>query len=87
MLSQIVRAGFAAGRVSKPYFLRGRLRKNTSAISKRKSSRLSREESLFGKMAKDNEVVRELVEGSSPSHEDCIYREEDLKCDEGKPEE
>ena len=70
-------------------FLRGRLRKNTSAISKRKSSRLSREESLFGnaEMAEDNEVVRELVEGSSPSHEDCIYHEEDLKCDEGKPEE
>lgn len=89
VLSQIVSAGFAAGRVSKPYFLRGRLRKNTSAISKRKSSRLSREESLFGnaEMAKDNDVVRELVEGSSPSHEDCIYREEDLKCDEGKPEE
>ena len=89
VLSQIVRAGFAAGRISKPYFLRGRLRKNTSAISKRKSSRLSHEESLFGnaEVAKDNEVVRELVEGSSPSHEDCIYHEEDLKCDEGKPEE
>lgn len=38
-------------------------------------------------MVKDNEVVCELVEGSLFSYEDCIYCEEDLKCDEGKLEE